>query len=110
MSAKAYHENFIKNVTREMVEVVQLRGNLTQDDLEYLLDKVLKLKDERLKQIAAELVGWGDDERARIETFIAIALEVMKRTRPSVLRDCAMMVEIKYHTKLLSMKDNETSN
>ncbi len=39
---------------------------------------------------------WGDDERAEVETFVAIAIEVMKRTNVSKLRECARIVELRY--------------
>lgn len=74
---------------------LQGRNNLAQDELEYTVEKVAAMKDARLAQNIATLIGWGDAERAEIETFCAIALEVMSRARPSVLRDAAMIVEMR---------------
>lgn len=71
------------------------RGNLTRDDLEYVVLKCHGLKDPRMKDCISELVGWGDEERAEVETFFAIALEVMRTTPPSRLRAAAQLVEIK---------------
>jgi hypothetical protein len=79
-----------------MRQLLQERSALSRDDFEYLISSVSKLKDERLKQCVADLVGWGDDERAEIETFVAIAIEVMKRTTVSTLRSCARTVEMRY--------------
>jgi len=42
------------------------------------------------------LIGWGDDERAELETFCAIALEVMKQASPSKLREAALRVELRF--------------
>ena len=72
------------------------RGNLSLDDLEYLVIKTQALKDERMKDSIVQLIGWGDDERAEVETFCAIALEVMRTTPPSRLRAAAQLVEIKF--------------
>lgn len=81
---------------------LQGRGNLTRDDLEYLATKTASLKDARLQQCIAELIGWGDDERAELETFCAIAIEVMRNTPPSRLREAARAVEIRALAKATS--------
>ena len=80
-------------------ELIQQRAALPREDLEYVVETVAKLKDERLKACVAELIGWGDDERAEFETFVAVALEVMKKTNPSKLRECARVVELRYLMK-----------
>lgn len=82
-----------------MIELIQQRNSLSRDDLEYVVETVAKLKDERLKACIAELIGWGDDERAEVETFTAISIEVMKRTNVSKLRECARLVELRYLSK-----------
>lgn len=93
-------------IAARMKELVQLRGNLSRDDLEYLVETAAKLKDERLKQCIAELIGWGDDERAEVETFLAIAVEVMRKTNPSKLRECARLVELRYISRELNDQNN----
>lgn len=87
--------DWVAGYAPRMVELLQARNNLSRDDLEYLAETAVKLKDERLKGCIATLIGWGDDERAELETFMAIALEVMKHTPPSRLRDAARLVNIK---------------
>lgn len=82
-----------------MTELVQMRANIPREDLEYLVERIDKLKDERLKSCVANLIGWGDDERAELETFIAVAIEVMKKTNPSKLRDAARIVHLRYLMK-----------
>lgn len=93
-------------IAARMKELVQLRGNLSRDDLEYLVETTARLKDERLKQCIAELIGWGDDERAEVETFLAIAVEVMRKTNPSKLRECARVVELRYISRELNDQNN----
>ena len=78
-----------------MTEMVQMRANIPREDLEYLVERVDKLKDERLKSCVAALIGWGDDERAELETFIAVALEIMKKTNPSKVREAARVVHLR---------------
>lgn len=82
-----------------MTELVQMRANVPREDLEYLVERIDKLKDERLKSCVAALIGWGDDERAELETFIAVAIEVMKKTNPSKVREAARLVNIRYLLK-----------
>lgn len=80
-------------------ELLQERHALSREDLEYLAETASKLKDERLKSCIAQLIGWGDDERAELETFCAIALEVMGLASPSRLREAALRVELRYFMK-----------
>jgi hypothetical protein len=79
-----------------MKELLHRRATLSRDDLEYVAQQVAKLKDERLKSCVAELVGWGDDERSEIETFVAIAIEVMRLSTVSRLRDAARTIEMRH--------------
>lgn len=97
-------KDFIGAMTVRMREILQVRASLPRDELEYVAIVVEKLKDERFKACVAELIGWSDDDRAELETFIAIALEVMAKTNPSKLRDCARNVELKF----LMREKNET--
>ena len=87
---------FVAEQANRVKEIIQSRAALNRDDLEYVVERVAKLKDERLQQCVAELIGWGDDERAELETFVAIAIEVMKRTNISKLRECARIVELRF--------------
>lgn len=82
-----------------MTELVQMRANIPHEDLEYLVERIDKLKDERLKSCVAALIGWGDDERAELETFIAVALEIMKKTNPSKVREATRLVNLRYLLK-----------
>jgi hypothetical protein len=82
-----------------MAELLQQRAAIPREDLEYLVERVAKLKDERMQSAVAGLIGWGDEERAEIETFVAIAIEVMKKTNVSKLREAAQTVELRYLTR-----------
>lgn len=93
--------DFVLEQSRRMKHLVQQRATLDREDLEYVVERVAKMKDARLQECIAELIGWGDDKRAEIETFIAIAIEVMKRTNVSKLRECARIVELRYLAKEL---------
>jgi hypothetical protein len=92
-------KHFVEEQARRMTELLQMRAALTEDDMAYLVEKVERMKDERLKSCVAALIGWGDDERAEVETFVAIAIEVMKRTNVGKLRECARLVEMKFYVK-----------
>lgn len=82
-------------VANRMTEIVQMRANVPREDLEYLVERIDKLKDERLKSCVAALIGWGDDERAELETFVAVSIEIMKKTNPSKVREAARIVHLR---------------
>ncbi len=105
MSALTDKDILVDFWTTRVTELLQNRNNLTRDDLEYVAEKTASLKDERLKQAVASLIGWGDDERAELETFCAISLELMKDTTPSRLREAARKVELRYLLKDTRSKD-----
>ena len=90
---------FVAQQGVRMRELLHQRAALPREDLEYVVDRVSKLKDQRLQECIAELIGWSDDDRAELETFIAIAIEIMKRTNVSKLRECARIVELRYYVK-----------
>jgi uncharacterized protein with von Willebrand factor type A (vWA) domain len=87
---------FVNVQAARMKELLHRRATLSREDLEYTVQQVAKLKDERLKSCVAELVGWGDDERYEIETFVAIAIEVMRLSTVSRLRDAARTIEMRH--------------
>lgn len=90
--------------------LLQQRASVPREDLEYLVEKVAGMRDTRLQQCVAELIGWGDEDRAEIETFVAIAIEVMKRTTASTLRSCARTVELRYLSAQLAHDKPRTHN
>lgn len=78
-------------------ELLQGRGNLDRDNLEYLVEKASTLRDERMRNCIIELVGWGDDQRGELETMFAILIEVAKLSTPSKFEEAAQKVELRYH-------------
>lgn len=87
--------DFVAEQSQRLQLLLRERAALSQDDLEYLVQAVDRLRDERLKACVAELIGWGDEERAEIETFVAIAIEVLKTTNTSKIREAARLVNLK---------------
>ena len=92
-------QDFVATQAQRMQVLLHQRATLQRKDLEYVAERISKLKDQRLQECIAELIGWSDDDRAEIETFVAIAIEVMKRTNVSKLRECARIVELRYYIK-----------
>lgn len=90
--------------TQRCQELLHERGTLPREELEYLAEQASKFKNERLREGIAGLIGWGDEERAELETFCAIALEVMKQASPSKLREAALRVELRV---LMNDKDQQ---
>jgi hypothetical protein len=88
----AYYANRSTAITRS-------RGNLSREDLEYVVQAAAKMRDKRLQECIAELIGWGDEERSELETLLAIGFEAMKLCSPSRLREAAMRVSLKYYMK-----------
>lgn len=89
-------KDFVAVQAARMKELLHQRATLERDDLEYVVERISKLKDQRLQECVAELIGWSDDDRAEIETFVAIAIEIMKTTNVSKLRDAARKVELRF--------------
>lgn len=95
MSAPAEQRLIVESSTKRAKELLQGVGSLPREDLEYVALAVGRMKDDRLKQCIAELIKWGDDERAELETLMAIGLEAMKLLTPSKLREAARVVELR---------------
>jgi hypothetical protein len=91
--------DFVAEQAHRMHALLRERAAVPREELEYLVERVARLKDERLQAAVAGLIGWGDDERAEIETFVAIAIEVMKATSVSRLRAAARTVELRYYAQ-----------
>lgn len=89
--------SFVTVQAARMTELLRQRAALPREDLEYLVERASKLRDERMQRCIAELIGWGDDERAELETFVAVAIEVMRQTNVSKLREAARVVELRYY-------------
>ena len=96
MAAIKDKELLITYWTKRCKELLQDRNNLGPEDLSFVALKIAGMKDERLAACLTELIGWGTEERAELETFAAIAIELMKFANPSQVRAAARIVEIKY--------------
>ena len=94
-----YFNALLTYYTNRSTAVMRGRGNLSREDLEYVAQAAGKLKDKRLQECIAELIGWGDDERSELETLLALGFEAMKLCSPSRLREAAMRVSLKYYVK-----------
>ena len=90
---------FVTQQSERMYALLRERATLSREDLEYVVQAADKLKDERLKACIADLIGWGDEERSEIETFVAIAIEVMKRSSVSRIREAARIVHLRHLMK-----------
>jgi hypothetical protein len=96
MNSHQLQDSIVTYWTQRCNEILHERATLPRDELEYLVEQTSKLKNARLATGIAGLIGWGDEERAELETFCALALEVMKTASPSKLREAALRVEIRY--------------
>ena len=99
VGSREYFESLLVYYTNRSTAVMRGRGNLSREDLEYVAQAAEKLKDRRLQECIAELIGWGDDERSELETLLALGFEAMKLCSPSRLREAAMRVSLKYYMK-----------
>lgn len=86
---------FVNDYCAQVRRILQERAALPREELEYVVEAVSKLKDERLKAGVAELVGWGDGDRAELETFFAVAIEVMRETNLTKIRRAVQTVELR---------------
>lgn len=99
VGSREYFDALLTFYTNRSTAITRGRGNLSREDLEYVAQAAEKLKDKRLQECIAELIGWGDDERSELETLLAIGFEAMKLCSPSRLREAAMRVSLKYYMK-----------
>jgi hypothetical protein len=99
VGSREYFDVLLAFYTNRSTAITRGRGNLSREDLEYVAEAASKLKDKRLQECIAELIGWGDDERSELETLLAIGFEAMKLCSPSRLREAAMRVSLKYYMK-----------
>jgi hypothetical protein len=104
MSAIQDKQAVIEHWSKKCIELLYDRANLTHEELEELALKLDKMKDDRLKELVATLLGWGSEERAELQTFCTIALEVMKDSPPSRLRDAARKVELRYRLEKAGLR------
>lgn len=96
--------DFVAEQAARMHTLLRERAAVPREELEYLVERVSRLRDDRLQAAVAGLIGWGDDERAEIETFVAIAIEVMRGTSVSRLRAAARAVELRYLAREMAAK------
>ena len=99
VGSREYFDALLAYYANRSTAITRGRGNLSREDLEYVAEAASKLKDKRLQECIAELIGWGDDERSELETLLAIGFEAMKLCSPSRLREAAMRVSLKYYMK-----------
>ena len=99
VGSREYFDALLAYYSNRSTAIVRGRGNLPREDLEYVVQAAAKLKDKRLQEGIAELIGWGDEERSELETLLAIGFEAMKLCSPSRLREAAMRVSLKYYMK-----------
>lgn len=99
VGSREYFDALLAYYANRSTAITRGRGNLSREDLEYVAQAAEKLKDKRLQECIAELIGWGDDERSELETLLAIGFEAMKLCSPSRLREAAMRVSLKYYMK-----------
>lgn len=78
-----------------MYELVKIKADLTEDEKAYLVEKLESMRDEKLKSIIVGLMGWGDDERAEVQTYVAVTLELLQRATPSAVKEACRIVEIR---------------
>lgn len=99
MSAKKEQQEICEFWQKKCVKLLQSRNNLTQEDFNYAERRISGFKDTKLRGCLRSVIGWGEEERAELETFCAIALELMKTATPSRLRDAARLVEMRFYVK-----------
>ena len=99
MAAIKDKELLITFWTKRCKELLQDRNNLGAEDMSFVALKIAGMRDDRLASCLTELIGWGTEERAELETFCAIAIELMGFATPSQVRAAARIVEIKHLMK-----------
>lgn len=107
MSAIKDKDDYIKQWALKVNDILLMRNTLTREELEDCVQRVSRLRDEKLQQYVATLIGWGDAERAELVVFTTMALSAMRELRPSKLREIAERIETKY---LLHKQENKNAD
>jgi hypothetical protein len=79
---------------KKISELLLVRATVSPADLEYAALAVEKLRDERLKGIIADLIGWEDRDRGEMCFIFAILLRVVEQANPSKVREAWQKVGI----------------
>lgn len=61
----------------------------------------IRYQKELIEHYADQLPEWTENTNSELQTFCAIAIELMKSATPSKLRDAARLVEMRNITKEL---------
>lgn len=88
-------KTFVEAVSDRMFYLLRQRAALSREDLEYLVERTSKLRDERMQQCIAELIGWSDDDRGELETFISVALEIMQTCNTKKIVQAVKKIELR---------------
>jgi hypothetical protein len=69
---------------------------LSDEKKEYLFKQLATMKDAKLHDIIMDLFGWGEEDEVMLQTFMALSLEVMKRSTPSKFKEAQRIIEIRH--------------
>jgi hypothetical protein len=78
----------------KITELLLIRAAVSPADLEYLALGIEKLRDERMKGIITDLIGWEDRDRGELCFIFAILLRVVEQANPSKIREAWQKVGI----------------
>jgi hypothetical protein len=69
---------------------------LSDEKKEYLFKQLATMKDAKLHDIIMDLFSWGEEDEVMLQTFMALSLEVMKRSTPSKFKEAQRIIEIRH--------------
>lgn len=90
---------FIAELSRELKEALHGKGNLTPEDDAYVTEQLDNITDQRLKECVGQLLGWDEEQRARIETAMSVFIELLKMSPAKRIIAAAQKAEVKFHLR-----------
>lgn len=108
MGAHDEKDKFVTEWATKVLGIVRGRNTLSREELEDCVQRASKLRDPVLQGYIANLIGWGDQDRAELIHFCMVALELMKRTRPSVVIETHKTIEIRHRMRqIVKQQENK---
>ena len=71
-----YFKALLEYYSNRSTAITRGRGNLSREDLEYVAQAAEKLKDKRLQECIAELIGWATMNGLSLRRFWPSALKL----------------------------------
>lgn len=89
----------IAQIEKDVKEALRGKGNLTPEDEAYVIQQLDSITDQRLKECIGQLLGWDEEQRAKLETAMAVFFSLLKMSPAKRIIAAAQVVEVSFHLR-----------